>query len=167
MSNIYLCKKHWLNSGSFHEKDIAQMFHWWRWLNVISRKLKHACALCQQLYPSGLIKTWFKSVSRFFFLFFLIFISFPIYKKKKKKTFFFVFFLPIFFFFHILSWFFRFPSYFLYSSLFCSIFFQILSQFSYSKGGMLLDAIFSPRILFFFLIKGGVVKGKTKNILFF
>ena len=32
---------------------------------------------------------------------------------------------------------------------------------------MLLDAIFSPWILFFFLLKGGKVEGKTKNLFFF
>ena len=32
---------------------------------------------------------------------------------------------------------------------------------------MLLDAVFSPRIVFFFSLKGGVVEGKTKNLFFF
>ena len=32
---------------------------------------------------------------------------------------------------------------------------------------MLLDANFSPRILFFFFTQGGVIEEKTKNLFFF
>ena len=125
-----------------------------------------------KMIRTGLIKTRFKSVSRFF-LFFPIFSWFFFssrFKKKKKKKkkknpdfFFFVFFFVLdFFFFPILSWFPRFSPYFLYSSLFSP-------KFSYSKGGMLLDAIFSLRILFFFFFysRGAWLREKRKTYFFF
>ena len=113
---------------------------------------------------SGLIKTWFFFIfPDFFFL--------PDLKKKKKKIqifFFFFFFFTNFFFFPILSRFSRFPSYVLYSSLFCPIFFRILSQFSYSKGGNVVRCHFSLRILFFFFYsRGAWSRGKQKTYFFF
>ena len=91
------------------------------------------------LYPfTGLIKTRFKSVSRFFpdffssSLFYPDFTDFPIIFSN----------LPYF-----------------------ALFF---SQFSYSKGGILLDAIFPPRILFsFFYSRGAWLRGKQKTYFFF
>ena len=121
------------------------------------------------VHVAGLIKTRFKSVSRFF-LFFPIFSDFsflPDLKKKKKKSrFFFFFFLPFFFFFPIVSWFSRFfPSYFLYSSLFCPIFFPI---FLLERGNVVRCHFFSPRILFFFFYsRGAWLRGKQKKLFFF
>ena len=106
-------------------------------------------SLKKALGPTGLIKTRFKSVSQFFLIF-------PrLKKKKKKKIQIFFFFLPIFLFFPFYP---DFPD-FLYSSLFFPIF-----LFSYSKGGNVVRCHFPPAIPLFFLLKGGVVEGKTKNL---
>ena len=116
---------------------IASAYYKWKFVNNVF--------LCDL---TGLIKTRFKSVSRFFFFFFFF------------TNFFFTnfFFLPYFILIFLI------PPLFLYSSLFCPIF----SPFSYSKGGNFVRCHFFPaNPLLSFLLKGGVVKGENKKPIFF
>ena len=73
---------------------------------------------------------------------------------------FFLFFLPDFFSFPILSWFSRFPSYFLFSALF-------FPNFLTRKGGMLLDAVFPCESSSSFFSRGAWLRGKQKTNNFF